>query len=111
MCSQRRRQVIPVPTGIHLADGLLKYRVDDLLLVAEVVLQVALADTATFGNAIGRHCGTAMLVEELECRLQDSELRGARSHAAFCLRGREPRKRWCDMFRLKVIGLTLEPLC
>src|SRR5262249_22726736 len=69
---QRWGQVVPIPTGIHLADCLLEDSEDDLPLVTEVILQVALADPTACGDSIAGDASSAVFVEELQCTLQNS---------------------------------------
>jgi hypothetical protein len=54
-----------VPTRVHLIDRQLEQCADDVALIVEVVLQVALADAAALGNLVGRDRG-ALLVEQFE---------------------------------------------
>src|SRR5262249_53179627 len=82
------------PAGVHLPDRLLEQREDDLALVAEVILQVALADAAALGDAAGGDRRGTVLVEELQCRLQDAELRGAGCHGLFSPSSACTIKKW-----------------
>ena len=50
---ERGRKMVAVPAGVHLVDGALEEEADDFLLVAEVIVQVALADAAVLGDAVG----------------------------------------------------------
>ena len=72
--------MIPVPARVHLVDRALEQEADDFLLVAEVVVQVALADAAMLGDAVGRYRGRAVLVEELQGGVDDAGLRIAGGH-------------------------------
>jgi hypothetical protein len=60
---ERGGEVIAVPAGVHLVDGALEEKADDFPLVVEMVVQVALADAAVLGDAIGRDLGRAVLVK------------------------------------------------
>jgi hypothetical protein len=74
------RQVIAVPARVHLLDRALEQEADDFLLVAEVVMQVALADAAMLGDPVGRYRRRAALVEELQGGIDDAGLGIAGGH-------------------------------
>ena len=78
---ERGGEVIAVPARVHLVDGALEEKADDFLLVVEMVVQVALADAAVLGDAIGRDLGGAVLVEELQRSVDDAGLRIAGGHS------------------------------
>ena len=75
--------MVAVPAGVHLVDRALEEEADDFLLVPEMVMQVALADAAVLGDAVGRYRGRAVLVEEFERGVDDASLRVAGGHGSF----------------------------
>jgi len=72
---RRRAQMIAVPAGIHFVERALKQRTHDFLLVAEIVVEVALADPTVRGNAVCRYGRRAVLIEQLQSRIEYPSLR------------------------------------
>ena len=78
--AQRGMLRVPYPFFAHHGNYLPECMLNDLLLVAEVIVQIALADPASLGNSIGRDRGCAVLVEKFYRGRDDPLLRLVTRH-------------------------------
>src|SRR6185437_6719083 len=78
--------MIAVPARIHLLNRLLEQSADDVALVAEVILEITLADVRAFRDARRRDSRRPVLIKELQGGLQNTQLGGPGGHGHILLK-------------------------